>query len=136
LECRLASSLGSEILPDFFSILVVGDGALRVEILKMATFGIRSRIDDAVDECRLSRGEGVGDSLRKTAPPVADFELSSCTAWCLGKSIAFPIRWKLYVWCCITRQNLGCGKRKGGQAVIAEKKGYQLSTEEIIFLTT
>jgi hypothetical protein len=32
----------------------------------MATFGTRSRVDDAVDERRFSRGQSVRDSLRKT----------------------------------------------------------------------
>jgi hypothetical protein len=32
----------------------------------MATFGARSRVDDAVDERQFSRGQSVRDSLRKT----------------------------------------------------------------------
>jgi hypothetical protein len=47
-------------------ILDVGDGALRVEILKIAAFGTRSRVDNAADERRFSRGQSVRDSLRKT----------------------------------------------------------------------
>jgi hypothetical protein len=45
-------------------ILDVGDGALRVEILKIAAFGTRSRVDDAADERGFSRGQNPLSSVR------------------------------------------------------------------------
>jgi len=64
-----ANLSGSEIPPDVLLILVLGDGALRVQVLNMATFGTCSRVDDAVDERRLPQRQSVSHSLRKVLRP-------------------------------------------------------------------